>query len=91
MDSHDATKAQVPQVSTDSSSLSYWWFQGDSVKALMARLMASNLDTAVLKCRPTSDGKLMLSVHEDGAAARAWVIADNDEINASHVCPIDCP
>lgn len=88
MDSHDATKGQIP---TDSSDLSYWWFQGDSVKALLAKLLSVNLNTAVFKCRPTSDGKLMLSVHEDGPTARAWTVADNDETNDSHRCPIDCP
>lgn len=90
MDSHDATKAQVP---TGDSSLppqypAYWWFKGDSVKALAQALLASNLDTAILKIRPDG-GKLYLSVLGD-----VHTIPDGGneyvEINDSLICPPIC-
>lgn len=63
----------------------YWWFQGDSVRQLKARLATSS-DEAILKVTPHGND-LTLEVLEPGEAEGRAV---GGPLNESHICPPVC-
>jgi hypothetical protein len=65
----------------------YWWFQGDSVRELLARLTES--PDARLEVHLAENQKMTFVVLPSGEAATRDPI--RPPINESHVCPPSCP
>ena len=63
----------------------YWWFQGESVKELSARLAA---DPSAVRLEVRLDGDKMTFRVVGGPAVRE---ATDPDINDSHLCPPFCP
>lgn len=64
----------------------YHWFQGSSVRELFDRLQAAGPDTCRLEVRQRQK-HMTFHVISEGPSTQSHV----GGVNASHICPPDCP